>query len=437
LNKKTICIIIFTLLITITFPFIDTAETINTNYNREINIYEDNYSEIDSINKNTNYDTLDQQQISDSGWSWAVIGSTAKMAQSFIPTLSSLTKVELKIKKQGNPTGLTISIRSSLTGGDLTTKYESGSSISTTANWHEFNIPDISVTPGATYYIIWDPNGEDSSNNIYWRMGDSNPYSNGNAWIFLGSSWAVHDPAEVTEPDFCFKTYGGVVSNNPPNTPSQPSGPITGSIDVQYSYYTVATDPENDWISYRFDFGNTLTGWTAFTGSGVGNSEDNIWPIDGTYQVKAQAKDLNDALSGWSTPLIVTISSSANNPPNKPDTPSGATSGKTGTTYSYSTSTTDPEGDQVYYLFDWGDGSNSGWDGPHNSGDIISLSHSWSADGTYPLKVKAKDTNDEESTWSDPLSIAMPKPKLFDQIPRILVWLFEHFPFLQPYLNFF
>ena len=38
-----------------------------------------------------------------------------------------------------------------------------------------------------------------------------------------------------------------------------------------------------------------------------------------------------------------------NEPTEKPSKPSGPTSGKAGTSYSYSSSTTDPDGDQVWY----------------------------------------------------------------------------------------
>jgi hypothetical protein len=118
-----------------------------------------------------------------------------------------------------------------------------------------------------------------------------------------------------------------------------------------------------------------------------------------------------------------------NHPPNKPDTPSGAISGKTGISYAYSTSTLDPESDDVYYWFDWGDGSNSGWNGPHKSGDIINLSHTWSADGTYAVKVKAKDIHGEESVWSDPLEISMPKS--LNQFNPWLLRLCQRFPILE------
>ena len=99
--------------------------------------------------------------------------------------------------------------------------------------------------------------------------------------------------------------------------------------------------------------------------------------------------------------------------PEKPETPEGPSSGETGTEYTYTTSTNDPEGEQVYYLFDWGDDTNSGWLGPCDSGDEVSTSHTWDSTGSFEIKVKAKDTNDIQSEWSDPLSISMPKSSSF------------------------
>jgi len=52
-----------------------------------------------------------------------------------------------------------------------------------------------------------------------------------------------------------------------------------------------------------------------------------------------------------------------NESPEKPSKPDGSSEGIVGVEYTFNTSTTDPEGDDVYYLFDWGDGTNSGWQG--------------------------------------------------------------------------
>jgi len=68
--------------------------------------------------------------------------------------------------------------------------------------------------------------------------------------------------------------------------------------------------------------------------------------------------------------------------PNKPSRPSGPGKGKPDVDYTYTASTTDPEGDQVHYLFDWGDGTNSGWIGPFNSGETIDVSKTWTQKGT-------------------------------------------------------
>lgn len=200
------------------------------------------------------------------------------------------------------------------------------------------------------------------------------------------------------------------IVDSPPDTPSIPSGPNTGLIDEEYSYFSYSNDSDLNWISYRFDFGNRISNWTMFTASGVGNFETNNWSVPGLYEVKAQAKDIYGAISNWSSPLLVTITS-GNNPPEKPSKPSGPSNGKAGNSYTYNSSTTDIDGDQIYYLFDWGDGNNSGWVGPFNSGEAISESYLWSAQGSYSIKVKAKDINNEESTWSDSLVVSMPRNK--------------------------
>jgi hypothetical protein len=88
----------------------------------------------------------------------------------------------------------------------------------------------------------------------------------------------------------------------------------------------------------------------------------------------------------------------------------------------------------VYYLWDWGDGNNSGWLGPYSSGITVIAWHIWETKGNYVIKVKAKDKHGAESNWSDPLPITMPysfnKPIL-----KFLELLFERFPNAFPILR--
>ena len=96
------------------------------------------------------------------------------------------------------------------------------------------------------------------------------------------------------------------------------------------------------------------------------------------------------------------------NPPNTPNV-DGPRIGKVGEEYTYTADTTDPDGDQLYYWFDWGDGTSSGWVGPYDSGATASASHTWTIKGIYKIKVKAKDTYDVGSDFSKPLGNIMPK----------------------------
>ena len=91
-------------------------------------------------------------------------------------------------------------------------------------------------------------------------------------------------------------------------------------------------------------------------------------------------------------------------PPETPSKPDGPSNGIIYIEYMFNSSTTDPEGDDIYYLFDWGDGTNSGWIGPYESGELVSASHMWTEIGVYEIRVKAHDGR-RESNWSEPLTI--------------------------------
>jgi hypothetical protein len=112
--------------------------------------------------------------------------------------------------------------------------------------------------------------------------------------------------------------------------------------------------------------------------------------------------------------------------PLKPETPEGSTTGKINEEHIFTTVTSDPDGDKIYYLFDWGNEDYSGWLGPYNSGEIVEASYIWTDKGDYEIKVKAKDEHGVQSEWSDPLPISMAKikisfrnliPKFYNQFP--------------------
>jgi hypothetical protein len=94
-------------------------------------------------------------------------------------------------------------------------------------------------------------------------------------------------------------------------------------------------------------------------------------------------------------------------PPETPAKPSGPEEWAQFGEATFTSSTTDPEGDQIYYWFDWGDGTNSSWLGPHPSGKTIEASHIWYEIGEYKVKVMAQDTFESQSDWSEPHTITI------------------------------
>jgi hypothetical protein len=93
-------------------------------------------------------------------------------------------------------------------------------------------------------------------------------------------------------------------------------------------------------------------------------------------------------------------------PPEKP-TLNGQTGGVEGEELTFTFSSTDPEGDNISYFIDWGDGTNSGWLGPYASGETGETTNSWEAIGTYEVKVKARDINKKVSDWSDSFTVTI------------------------------
>jgi len=194
-----------------------------------------------------------------------------------------------------------------------------------------------------------------------------------------------------------------VVVDLPPYNPPHPEGTTTGYKGVSYTYDAGTTDPEGDNIMYEFDWGDGTTTLTGWVDSGTMVSRSHSWSSTGTYYVKVRAQDSYGLWSAWSVKLQVNI---VNRAPNTPSTPSGPTSGETGTSYTYSTSTTDPDGDNISYEFHWGDGSYT-LTYAHPSGATASVSYTWYSPGTYYVKVRAKDAYGAWSGYSSSLTVTI------------------------------
>jgi len=257
----------------------------------------------------------------------------------------------------------------------------------------------------------FDPGRLEYNTQYYWRI----------------DAWDNYDNS-TTGPIWTFKT----AENNPPFQPNNPS-PANGStyVNIQTNLSWMGGDPDDDIVVYDIYFGTDSNPPSVLIDYLNTTYDPGLLEYNTQYYWRVDAWDsFDNSTTGeiWSFKTTLT----GNNPPFKPDKPSGPGSGIPLISYSYNTTSIDPDLDKIYYMFDWDDGTNSGWIDPFNCGQTISSSHVWNNRGTFQIKVKCKDDNGLESVWSDPLSISMPKNK---SLHFIILRIFEKYPEIIQFLN--
>jgi len=160
-------------------------------------------------------------------------------------------------------------------------------------------------------------------------------------------------------------------------------------IDNGQNAYDDKSSDSNIWYNSTLEEGNYWDDYTGEdnNGDGIGDTPYNIPGGD------------NQDLYPLMGPYL--------NPPTAPSI-TGQTNGKAKIEYEYTFNAVDPDGQDVYYYIDWGDTNKEEWIGPYSSGENVNVKHTWSNQGTYTIKAKAKDTHGAESDWGT-LSVTMPK----------------------------
>ncbi|KYK25359.1 hypothetical protein AYK24_04855 [Thermoplasmatales archaeon SG8-52-4] len=237
------------------------------------------------------------------------------------------------------------------------------------------------------------------------------------------------------------------------NIYSSPSITEEGNIIIGcYDGYVYSFEPDNGVENWRFKKGDwvppsatidkngviyigSLNGWfCALNPDGTlkwrYKTLDEIWSsaaIDenGTIYVGAHCISQPDFYS-----YIYALEPMDNNAPDKPVI-DGPANGLINIEYNYTAVTSEPDGENISYYFNWGDSSNSGWTDYVPSGTIVNLSHSWEKSGTFTIRVKAKDDYGMDSEWSE-LQVTMPRDKAISS--SLLLRFLERYSLLE---NFF
>jgi len=194
-------------------------------------------------------------------------------------------------------------------------------------------------------------------------------------------------------------------------------------IHTSDNHYLITGSLDSDLCLLKLNNEGTILYSYKVGGNGDDSGGDLMQLDDGNYIVTGYTDSFgNGGYDVW----LLELSTTENNPPNTPQRPSGPSSGRPDTEYTFTTSTTDPDGDQLYYKWDWGDGNFSDWL------DTNQATYSWTGEDNYTIRVMARDEHGGESDWSDPMPFSTPK----DNFDLLFIGFLKNHPYLFPILRY-
>ena len=196
------------------------------------------------------------------------------------------------------------------------------------------------------------------------------------------------------------------------------NGPYEGNImeDIEFDSTVTGGIPPYE---YLWDYGD------GNTSSGDPHPTHN-YANAGNYTATLTVTDSEDNTADDTTWVLI------NTLPNAPII-DGPTSGNPGTKYDYSFKATDPDGEDVKFFIDWGDGDTE-WTGFTPSNNQISANHTWTVEDTYTITAYAQDEFGADGPEGT-LEVSIPKNREFNFNLPMLSWLFDRFPNAFPILR--
>jgi hypothetical protein len=171
--------------------------------------------------------------------------SDIMLAQSFTPSKTPLTKIDININKPRKTTrGISVSIRRDLNGSNLIYKLISAEDIPFFNHWIEVDFPDIDVEVDETYYIviISTTPSEEPYRWTYDYGEQQDPYTHGKFYRSAdnGKNWETiqseFDFVDASFRTYTYKSHVDLICNGFLNWTANISGNKSSEINVSGSF---------------------------------------------------------------------------------------------------------------------------------------------------------------------------------------------------------
>jgi len=246
-------------------------------------------------------------------------GTTAYPGHTWTQVGTFAVKVKATDSK-GNTSAWSPSLSVTITGAStanqppLTPAAPSGTAIGETGTSYTYKVKTA------------DPDGDTITYTMDWGDGTSYTTSSktsgtvaypGHTWTRAGT-YAVKVRATDSEGNVSAwspavsVTIGGTfqtnaLPNSSPTAPVTPSGATSALTSFEYTYSAAATDPDGDYMSYTFDWGDETVTTVPEVESGATAYASHVWALPGTYGVRVTATDSEEIVSDWSDAITVTV----------------------------------------------------------------------------------------------------------------------------------
>jgi hypothetical protein len=262
------------------------------------------------------------------------------------------------------------------------------------------------VYQGSTTPVTYDIG---SSSSPVFRIGlDTHPSSQPGYHHGLIDEVYIYDYA--LDQDQINDIYQSYIDNNPPNPPSNPNPASSATgVDVNAELSWSCTDPDGNPLTYDVYFGTNPTPSLV----SINQTGNTYKPATMSYLTPYYWKIVAWDNHGESTDSPIwsfTTTDQPNNPPVTPSRPSGPAAGHSGVYIEFSSSSGDPDLDQIKYGWDWnGNDVVDEWTALLDPNSTCYRTHKWNTPGNYNIKVKVKDSKGAVSGWSDIKTIDIQK----------------------------